>query len=319
MSRQIEITAEFVKERTFFENGDDSRVIIGEAIRETDTAFEHLTDPPTIVIKGEAAHNALKRGLVYRFYGHWFEHPRYGRQFVFSSFVLEEPATKNAIVTYLQQCRGIGPGTAQRLWEVFGPDAIRVIREETDRALAAVKSLKPEIAKEAAAKLQSMVRTERAKADLMGLLDGRGFPKKTLDHALHEFGAAAAGIIRRNPYILMRYRGCGFLKTDKMYLDLRLPPDRLKRQALCAWHAIARDSEGHTWFPASVATAAIGRSISGANVNPERAAELACRARYLTRRLDEHGCTWIAEHAKSNAEERIVNAIEAAILEGDDA
>ena len=309
MARQLELTAEFRKERTFFLNNaggdDESRVIIGEAIRD---------NGDEITIKGEAQDRHLKQGLTYRFYGHWFDHHKYGKQFVFSAFILEEPATCGAILTYIQQCRGIGPKAAGRLWEAFGSEAIRILRENPDLA-AEQCDIKPAVAEEAAAKLRSMVRTERAKAELMALLDGRGFPKTTIDKAISVYGPAAAAIIKRNPYILMNFRGCGFLKTDKMYLDLGHRPDRLKRQALCAWHAIARDSEGHTWFPASVASGAIARTISGAKMNPERAAELAVRAKYLVRRVDENGCVWIAEAAKANAEERIVRAIEAASLE----
>lgn len=320
MARQIEIVAEFRKERQFFQN-DDSRVIIGEAIHECDAISEEnefgeqWQSAPTITIKGEAEDRQLRQGLTYRFYGHWFEHHRYGRQFAFTAFILEEPATENAVVCYLQLCRGIGPGTAQRMFDLYGSDAIKTLREDPERVAAEVKSMTPEKAAEASRRLKSMQGTERAKAEMMGLLDGRGFPKKTVQLCIDDYGSAASAVIRRNPYLLMQYRGCGFLKTDKMYLELGLPPDRLKRQALCAWHAIARDSEGHTWFPASVATGAISRTVSGARLNPERAAELAVRAKYLTRRIDANGCVWIAEHAKAYAEERIVNAIEAAALE----
>lgn len=318
MARQLELTAEFRKERAFFLNNaggeDESRVIIGEAIRD---------NGDEITIKGEAQERHLKQGLTYRFYGHWFEHHRYGMQFVFSAFILEEPATCGAVLTYIQQCRGIGPKAAQRLWDTFGSEAIRILRENPELA-AEQCDIKPAVAEEAAAKLRSMVRTERAKAELMALLDGRGFPKTTIDKAISVYGPAAAAIIKRNPYILMNFRGCGFLKTDEMYLDMGHRPDRLKRQALCAWHAIARDNEGHTWFPASVASGAINRLITGTGrkdrkgrprLNPERAAELAVRSGMLVRRVDENGCVWIAEAAKAHAEERIVRAIEAAAQE----
>lgn len=316
MPRQQELILEFHRERNVFQN-DDSRVIIGEASYATETTeTEGYTIPVngSVTIKGEAGENELRPGLTYRFYGHWYTHWKHGEQFVFAAFTVETPATEEAVVAYLQQCRGIGPGIARRLWDNYGSNAIAALRINPEKCADEVKGLKLETAKEASLYLEAFEGIERVKADLLGLLSGRGFPKKTVDEAIKRWGSDAAVAIRRNPYLLMAFRGCGFLKTDKMYQELGLPLDKLKRQALCAWHAIARDSEGHTWYPLSMAQGAISRRISGARVDTTRATELAIRARMLAQ-TEMLGCHWIAEEKASGAEMRVARGIVAALAE----
>jgi len=97
-----------------------------------------------------------------------------------------------------------------------------------------------------AAALEQKAHIEAASIELMELLDRRGFPKATAKRCLDLWGNESAGIIRRNPYTLMQFRGCGFKLTDAMYLDLGHNPGRIKRQALCAWHTLAVDQVGHT-------------------------------------------------------------------------
>lgn len=305
MPKQRELIAEFIRERNVFEN-EDSRVIIADA-RDSETGL-------TVTIKGEAAEGQLHYGMVYRFFGHTFTHFKYGEQFVFAAFCVEQPASEEAVVAYLQQCDGIGPSTAYKLWEAFGTEAVAVLREDPERCVREVSGLKPKVAAEAAEYLKQFEAVERTKVDLLGILSGRGFPRKTVDNAIQRWGTAAGERIRSNPYLLMAFRGVGFLKTDKMYLDLRLPPEKLKRQALCAWHAIARDSEGHTWHPLSFAQGAIARRISGGQLRAERATELAVRGKLLAS-YEYSGCPWIAERAKANAEERCVIAIDTASKE----
>ncbi len=305
MPKQRELIAEFIRERNVFDN-EDSRVVIADA-RDTETGS-------TITIKGEAAEGQFRYGMVYRFFGHTFTHHRYGEQFVFAAFCVEKPASENAVVAYLQQCEGIGPSTARKLWEAFGVDAVSTLREDPERCVKEVKGLKPNVATEAADYLKRFESVERTKIDLLGLVSGRGFPRKTVENAIQRWGSSAGERLRSNPYLLMAFRGVGFLKTDKMYLDLKLPPDKLKRQALCAWHAIARDGEGHTWHPLSFAQGAIARRISGGQLRAERATELAVRGKLLAE-YEYSGCPWIAEEKKARAEERCAIALDAATHE----
>lgn len=310
MAKSGELTAEFTHEVRAFENdGGASRVIIGE-VRDADGIKR--------TIKGEAFRGQLKPGLTYRFWGHTTHHPSYGDQFAFSSFCLLQPEGEHAIRVYLEQCRGIGPQKSAALWLEFGENAVRMLRECPDECAEKVPGLTPEVATAASEQLAEWQRTETAKIGVLSLLHGRGMPKKIVDHLIRDFGFAACEVIRHSPYLLMRYHGVGFLKADKLYLELGLPPDALKRQALCAWSAIARDSSGDTWFPRRQAEQAIREKVGGAALNIERALQLCLRAKLLVERRDSMGVRWVAEFGKARAETRIAEFVGDSICEDGD-
>lgn len=310
--KREEICGTFLRERIAFGNGPDDRVAICEL---------RMADGSEATAKGPLREGELQRNLQVRMYGTWRNHHKHGRQFVFTSVVVEEPATEAGTVAYLKLCRGpngervgIGQATALNLWAEFGPDAVRMLREDPDAACRDIPRFTKEKARLAAGWLRENHAVERARIDLIGLLDGRGFPRKVPEEAIRTWGSRAAEVIRRNPYHLMRFRGCGFGNTDKMYLDLGHRRDRLKRQALSAWYALARDTNGDTWFPLQQAHGAIHQAVAGADTNVDRATELATRAEILTV-VQRDGRSWVAETRKANAERTAAVCIAQALQE----
>ena len=195
---------------------------------------------------------ATSGGLSYRFYGHWVEHERYGKQFTAKTFVRCQPHGKAGVIRYLTTTcagHGVGHATAAKLWEKFQGDAVRILREEPEVAAAAagMSHFTDTKAAAASAVLREESALEAVHIDLIDLLGGRGFPHGTAKLAVAEWGNRAALLIKRNSYLLMRFPRCGYLRTDQLYLDNGGRPAALKRQALAAWYAIARDSEGQTW------------------------------------------------------------------------
>lgn len=314
-----EIKARFQRESRVFESDDlESRVVIADAdlIERDETGTERTTG--RIIIKGEAASGALVFGLEYRFFGRWFTHHLYGEQFHYESFVVDKPATRDAVVNYLRQCKGFGTVRAGKLFDLFGESSIDRLIADPVAAVRDVKGLSEEDAKAAAAVLEASEYIRKAKLELIGLLHGRQFPRKLVDLILKDLGSSAATEIRRNPYQLMRYRGCGFLKTDRLYIECGHDPARLKRQALCAWHAIAKVSDGDTWFPFNQAVKAIRENVSGTNTRVDRAIELAVRADLLRVRVEGMGQKWIAESKKADQEERVCRLVCEAAKESQD-
>lgn len=304
MTTKGEYLLRFLGERHVFlnkeEGPDQVRVVIAEATDpETDAVF---------TLKGEAAEGQLRSGVVYRFFGRIVTHHRYGDQLHFDTFVPETPADRESIVAYLSQCNGIGRATAAKIFDAFGQAAISTLIEHPAAVSAAIPRLTHQKSTAAAELLRSKERTRRTTVDLLGLLYGRGLPKKTIGKLIDDYGAEAAAIVRRNPYLLMKYRGCGFLKADRIYIELGLPPARLKRQALCCWYAIARDSEGHTWYPSGRAREALAKQISGSEVKFERALELAIRGGMLVERF-ECGTRWLAERRKADRENDVARCV----------
>jgi len=288
MSQMLEIIGVFRRVRFRFPN-DNGDVIIGDVLANSDING-------LVAVKGQADHDELVIDQTYRFYGHWADYKnkrtnQTEQQFEFQSFVQQTPASREGIVSYLKQHgegHGMGHARAAKLYDLFGSNAVRVAREEPGRTADALTANKLRFTAEQAAKvaanLIAVQAIEGCTLDLIDLVKGRGFPRTTARSAIKEWGNLAGRIVRRNPYRLMAFRGCGFKLCDALYLHLKLPPTRLKRIALCAWYPVASNTEGHTWFPAKLATEYVLKNIHGANADPERlnrAWKLAIRGKAL--------------------------------------
>jgi exodeoxyribonuclease V alpha subunit len=336
VAKPIEISITYQGEKLRFDNGDgllpvivaSARFLSGQQPEGTNGDFD-----PNITIKGQAEADDLDYHLTYRLYGRWSEYKnrRTGKsetQFHFDSFVLAAPHDKAGIIAYLAKAGeglGIGRARASTLYTSFGQDAVRACREAPEQAAAAIKGWDPADARRLAAKLAEQAHLEAVSIELTGLLANRGFPKATAKHAIDLWGNVATAVIARDPYKLMAFRGCGFKRCDRMYIDLKLPPARMKRQALCAWYSIARDSDGHSWFPAEQAVAGIKQNVGGCELNPAKALTLAKRAGLLSFQrtggidnrelIDQGGRLWVAETKKADHERFIAEQLTAAASE----
>lgn len=327
----LEITGRFVENKFVFASsfGEEPPTIIADI-----NCNGRGNNPPDangrVVVKGQAEPEELTKGLDYRFYGHWTNYfnkreRKNERQFRFNSFVRLQPAGREAIIGYLVNHGaglGLGRQRATKLWEQFGEDAVTIARTEPARVseFLTSQSLFYRIgnAEQLAAALQRDEATEAIKLDLTGLLNGRGFPRTITQNCIQKWGNKAAQIIRRDPYRLMTFAGCGFKKCDSMYLDLGLNPHRLKRQAICAWYSINRDNDGHTWFSRKVPDAFLRANIGGTGVKVDRAIELAVRGKLLAEirtkgqdgPISQEGETaWYAEYHKAENERTIARAV----------
>lgn len=314
----IEITATYIGERIRFEGPIDT--VIGTA---TTNEGEQIT------VKGPEDDGEPGQHQTYRFYGSWssYENKYTGKtekQFVWKTFVHCEPHGRSGIIKYLQQAPNIGFATAGKLFEKFRSDAVRILREQPDVAAAAIPRLTENKATEAAKWLEEKKATEGCTIDLIDLLDGHGFRKSTAKEAIKTWGNKAPEIIRQNPYRLMRFAGCGFSLTDNLYLDLGLPPARLKRQAMCAAHALDRATSGDTWHYVDYVVAGLAAKISGSDLKPERALSLGVRGRLVDRvwTEDRNGpptwdgdMQWVADAGRSRNERLVAELVAEAAAE----
>jgi hypothetical protein len=271
-----------------------------------------------IAVKVTCDPDELKQEQEYRWLGRWTTHAKYGRQFHAQSFVLKLPHGRTGVISYLRDAGeglGFGAARAARCWEEYGSDAVLVCRERPGDVVAMLAARKLPITAEnmglIAAKLTEDAALEACTLDLLDVLTGRGFPKATVRECVRAWGNRASQVVRRDPFKLMRFRGCGFKRCDATWLELGLSPTRLKRQALAAWYSIARDTDGHTWFGDLQAVRGVEMSIAGADVKPEKALRLAVRGKALAEiRTDgpsgpvatDGKTRWVAEWKKARNE-----------------
>lgn len=319
MTQLTEITAVYLHERYRW---DDVAIV---------SCWCNVEVSDEITVKVSCDPDELRKDQEYRWLGRWSNHPKYGRQFHAQSFVLKLPHGRAGIISYLcdaGQGLGLGPVRANAIWEHYGSDAVEAVRTrpaEVVETLAKAKlKLKPEAAEQLSRKLQEDAALESCTLDLLDVLTGRGFPKATIRECVRAWGNRASQVVRRDPYKLMRFRGCGFKRCDALWLQLGLSPARLKRQALAAWYAIASDTSGHTWFGDLQAIRGVEANVGGTEVKPERALILAVRGKALAEiRTDgpagpvsEGGRTrWIADERKARNERELAELVADAIGE----
>jgi ATP-dependent exoDNAse (exonuclease V) alpha subunit len=266
------------------------------------------------IVKGNADPEKLLPGGSYRFLGKWQDHPKYGRQFQFQTFVESEPHTYHGVIQYLLRNTervGIGRATAHALVDAFGPDkVIQVLKRNPETVAAIVPRVSLDMAKRAAQQLIAVEKFEQTKIDLLDLFAGRGFPNDLIDSCVRKFGVLGPKRLRHDPFTLLVHNmpGCGFLRVDALYQALGLPLDRLKRQAICVWHAMKSDMSGSVWFRRAWIESRVRELVSG-ELRIDKAIALAVRARLVEVKVVD-GVEWIATAQDARDERQVCEYLE---------
>jgi exodeoxyribonuclease V alpha subunit len=188
---------------------------------------------------------------VWRLLGEWTTHPRYGRQFKFVSCAREIPASGVALAEYLAEtCPDVGPTRARAVIDLYGEDAMRVLKEDPQRVARDVKGITPERAERLREALIGSERDEVLTLTLLEWLGPDGTPS-LIQRIKKRWGDDAPRLVRHNPYILCDLAYCGFSMADRIATAHGIKPDDANRLYAGVEHEIesaARD--GHTSYPA---------------------------------------------------------------------
>lgn len=283
----------------------------------SDFCIAALEDGTTV--KGNAPPDEIIPGITYRFFGQWDQpHPKYGKSFKFKAFSKSEPHSRLGMVKYLERyAPNVGPRIAGKLFDLYKSDACMILRTDPARVSREVNGMTLERAREAAAALQDIAELEDVKIELTNLFAGRGFPGVLIDQVIRRFGPLAPQRIKRDPFTLLvsDFPGAGFARCDRLYMDLGLPPGRMKRQMICLWHILRTDMEGHTWFPISAAEQKLQQHISGVRANLRKAVRLGVKSKWLAVRQDTNKLWWIADGEKALNEQTVALCV-ASLMRG---
>ncbi len=253
-------------------------------------------------VKGEADPDSLVPGVPYRFYGKWGKKSaKFGQPFEFKQYVQQAPHSRFGVVQYLiKYAAGIGPVYAAQLWDAYSFDAVKMVRTDPDLVHRTCPQIPRSRLFDASEALRELAATEDVRIELTQLFDSRGFQQeKLIDLLIRKWGIHAPRRVRRDPFSLLvgRFPSCGFMRCDRLYTDLGLPPDRAKRLLMCIWRAFQESREGHTWHPMSLCRQVVLQSISGIpsdRVDWQRAVKLGLRSGWLQHCKDEQGQHWVA-------------------------
>lgn len=280
-------------------------VFYRERWRSSDSDFAIAFLEDGTCIKGESEEGDLQFGLTYQFFGTWVDSEQHGKQFAYEVYTVKEPLSRGGIVVYLEKyAPNIGTTLAGRLYDAFEGEAVRILRTNPELAAKTVKGGDVEKFKAAAAALQLLAKFEDTKIELTQLFHGRGFSGKCIEECVAKLGILAPARIKRDPFWMLveKLPSAGFDRCNKLYIDLGLPKNKLKRQMICMWHAIRGDRSGNTWMPYDLAVNRLKAAISDAPLKVKKAVTLGKRSRWLSLHKDGNGNWWIAENEKAFAE-----------------
>lgn len=150
----------------------------------------------------------------YFFYGHFVDHPKYGRQYHVVNYKRELPQTKSGVIQYLSSdlFEGIGVKTAEAIVQTLGERAISKIMENP-----AVLEKVPHLRKDVAQKLYESLKRYEGLDEIMIFLSECGFGPKLAMRIYQEYKEDTIQTIQDNPYQLVYdIEGIGFKRADEL-------------------------------------------------------------------------------------------------------
>jgi exodeoxyribonuclease V alpha subunit len=272
----------------------------------------NLADGTSIL--GPAKPASFIRGVEYRFSGRWEDNDKFGKQFRFILYTEREPVTADSVMAYLRKNlfgfgSGIGEAKGRILIAKYGPESVLSAIKSDPGSISGIANISYEQAVKASEILIAIEQFESTRVQLAVLFQGRGFTQPCIDRAIEDFGVCAADRIRRDPYTMLvrKYPSAGFLRCDKLYMDLGLPENKLKRQVICFWYLL-NQADGSVWINAREAIGELNRLISS-RTNPKKAIRLGVRAKWLVTKRDNDGVLWIAERAEAMNERKVLECV----------
>lgn len=173
------------------------------------------------------------KDVLYRFYGAFIKHPKYGQQYKVSTFEKMQDTTEEGIVAYLSSdfFHGIGPATAKAIYQALGPQCL-------DKILADKRVLEPlGLSKVKIERLYQALKDNHALENVLVKLYAYGLTSKMAMKLFNHYGNDTLTRIHENPYRLMdEVEGIGFKRADEIALTLGFDPeDHLRLKAALSY------------------------------------------------------------------------------------
>lgn len=228
----------------FFQNPSNFYKVLLFGIRETNTDFLESE----IVATG--SFGDVQEDEEYRLFGHFVEHPRYGKQFLVERYEQAQPTSTNGIISYLSSDKfpGIGKKTAEKIVEILGEDAIDQIIDQPD-----ILNRVPNLNQKKKEQLVETLRQNYGMEKIIVGLSSYGFGSQLSFAIFQTYRNQALEVIQENPYQLVEdIEGIGFKKADNLAEQMGIAANSDQRIRAAILHQINEDANqsGDTYVEA---------------------------------------------------------------------
>lgn len=189
-------------------------------------------------------------GDVVALIGRWKQDKKFGRQFVVETLAYVLPETAEGLVQYLARhsaFAGIGETTARKIvaYATSAANLDRIIRQDVDELHRHLR-----IPRATLESLREAWIANSAENEVRTYLSGFGLTAHQVDTLLESFGNSVVGILRGDPYQLIKLvRGYGFKKVDKIARAMGAPKDHPGRIEAGVHFIVTEEiNNGHTWI-----------------------------------------------------------------------
>ncbi|MDR2610575.1 MAG: ATP-dependent RecD-like DNA helicase [Clostridiales Family XIII bacterium] len=189
-----------------------------------------------------------KAGRSFEFSGSVAVHPRYGEQFVFTSYTETQPESTDEIENFLASgiVRGVGPKTARLIVAKFGDEALDIIENEPKR-LMEVEGIGPK----KWPGINESYKEHKEFAEVIMQFGQFGIGAAAAMKLYEHYGPDAVAVIRKNPYCMVEdVKGIGFKTADEIAARIGISPDsedRIRSGVIYVLRRYAQD--GSTCVP----------------------------------------------------------------------
>ena len=168
----------------------------------------------------------LRDDQTYRFEGKLVDHPKYGQQFQASSYHVNQPSSRDGVISFLsgKQFPGVGEKTATKIVDALGNDAINKINN--DHTVLNSLNLRPAIRQSIIANLTANQGMDQI---VIGLND-LGFGSNLASTIFERYGEETLDVISKNPYQLAHdIDGISFQRADQVAAHFDIQADDPRR------------------------------------------------------------------------------------------
>lgn len=156
----------------------------------------------------------------YDLIGHWIK-TKYGLQYEVERYEDFIVPTREGVIAYLSsgQIKGIGPRTAERIYDTFGEETLSILDNDPDRLLSI-----PGISRKKLGRIYASYLASRGARNVIAFLSPFGVTSNRAVMLYREYGTKAIDIVKNHPYRLCELPGIGFKTADKLAMNVGFDP-----------------------------------------------------------------------------------------------